>query len=101
MYFCWPGCTCPACLASLRAFLASEGSVVGTGSVQDSFGGESGSVVRTLIEREGIAVHGIEADAGNVAYVHDRRSGEREVVAEMDPEPLSRHDVDELYGKIF
>jgi Concanavalin A-like lectin/glucanases superfamily/PKD domain/Matrixin len=37
-----PGCTCPACLASLRAFLASEGSVVGTGSVQDSFGADAG-----------------------------------------------------------
>jgi hypothetical protein len=32
------------------------------------------------------------------AYVHDRRSGERKVVVDVPPEPLSRHEVDALYG---
>jgi 1-phosphofructokinase len=63
-----------------------------------SFGGETGAVIRTLIEREGVAVRGVEVDGGNVAYVHDRRGGARQAVAEMTPSPLSRHDLDELYG---
>ena len=62
-----------------------------------SFGGESGVVVRTLIEQEGVAVRGITAGADNAAYVHDRRSGDRVPIAEMTPAPLSRHEVDELY----
>jgi len=63
-----------------------------------SFGGETGAVVRTLMEHSGVAVRGVDADAGNAAYVHDRRSGERVAVAQVRPAPLSRHDVDELYA---
>lgn len=66
-----------------------------------SFGGEVGAVVRTLMEREGLHVVGIEADVGNAAYVHDRRSGTRDVVAEMQARALSRHEVDELYGVVL
>lgn len=63
-----------------------------------SLGGETGAVLRTLITREGVDVAGVETETANVAYVHDRRSGRREPVAEMSAAPLSRHDVDELYG---
>lgn len=63
-----------------------------------SFGGESGRVVAGLIEREGIDVCDVAAVGANGAYVHDRRSGERITIAEMSPAPLSRHEVDELYG---
>jgi 1-phosphofructokinase len=63
-----------------------------------SFGGETGVVVRTLIEQEGVAVRGIDAEAENAAYVHDRRDGKRMPVAEMAPAPLSRHEIDELYA---
>lgn len=62
-----------------------------------AFGGETGDVLSGMIEREGV---GVRATPGgpNGAYVHDRRGGERRLVAEMPPQPLSRHDVDELYG---
>jgi 1-phosphofructokinase len=63
-----------------------------------SFGGESGAVVRTLVESEHVAVRGVRADAANGAYVHDRRTGERVAIAEVASAPLSRHDVDELYA---
>ena len=33
-----------------------------------------------------------------MARMHDRRSGEREVVATMAAGPLTRHEVDDLYG---
>lgn len=63
-----------------------------------SFGGETGTVVQTLIEQHGIVVRAVPAGAPNRAYVHDRRSGQRVVLAEMTSSALSRHEVDELYG---
>jgi 1-phosphofructokinase len=63
-----------------------------------TFGGESGVVIQSLIERAGIRVHAVAVDGESEAYVHDRRTGERVTVAEMRPRMLSRHEVDELYG---
>jgi len=63
-----------------------------------AFGGETGTVIRTLIEQHDIRVHAVDAESPNSAYVHDRRGGERHVVSETPILPLSRHDVDELYG---
>jgi 1-phosphofructokinase len=40
----------------------------------------------------------VESSGSNGSYVHDRRHGERVSLAEMAPKPLSRHEVDELYG---
>jgi 1-phosphofructokinase len=62
------------------------------------FGGETGLLVRTLVQREGVEMNAIDAEVANAAYVHDRRDGERRVIAEMDPAPLSRHELDQLYG---
>ena len=62
------------------------------------FGGETGLLVRTLVQREGVEMAAVDAEVANAAYVHDRRSGERQVVAEMDPASLSRHELDQLYG---
>jgi 1-phosphofructokinase len=64
-------------------------------------GGETGLLVRTLVQREGVDMAAVEAEVANAAYVHDRRSGERQVVAEMDPAPLSRHELDQLYGAVI
>jgi 1-phosphofructokinase len=63
-----------------------------------ALGGETGQVLGPLIEAEGIDLQVVSAHARNGVYVHDRRAGERVVVAESPGEPLSRHDVDELYG---
>ena len=62
------------------------------------FGGESGRVVRSLVERGGITVRAIRTAGSNGAYVHDRRSGDRVTVAETPPDPLGRHELDDLYG---
>ncbi|MEA2685047.1 MAG: 1-phosphofructokinase [Actinomycetota bacterium] len=66
-----------------------------------SFGGESGILVRRLIEAEGVDVHPIDVAGDNPAYVHDRRGGDREPVAETTPVPLARHEVDDLYGAML
>lgn len=66
-----------------------------------SFGGETGLVVRILIEREGVAVGGVSVASDNPAYIHDRRNGQREFVADVPTASLSRHDLDELYGAML
>ena len=63
------------------------------------FGGESGRVVRTLVEQgPGIRLRAIKTAGSNGVYVHDRRDGERVTVAETPPDPLGRHELDDFYG---
>jgi sugar/nucleoside kinase (ribokinase family) len=50
-----------------------------------------------LIE-EGFEVRAVHRPAGTGWYVHDRRRGERDRIAEGAGAPLYRHDVDELYN---
>lgn len=60
--------------------------------------GEIGRMLRHLLEDEGFTVAGLERPGRGSAYLHDRRGGERIVVAETEGDPLGRHDLDELYG---
>lgn len=62
------------------------------------FSGETGRVLRHLLDDEGIRVLAVERSGRGGAYVHDRRGGERIRIAETGGEPLSRHDLDTLYG---
>jgi 1-phosphofructokinase len=55
-------------------------------------------VLRHLAGADGVDLRIVEGAARNGAYVHDRRSGERVSVAEAPGDPLSRHDIDELYN---
>jgi 1-phosphofructokinase len=61
-------------------------------------GGEVGRVLRPLIATEGVDVRVVHGETANGAYVHDRRGGKRVEVAESPGEPLTRHEMDELYG---
>jgi 1-phosphofructokinase len=60
-------------------------------------GGEVGVVLTHLIAGEGIQTTGVDTAGDSAAYVHDRRSGGREELAEVEPPPLSRHELDGLY----
>ena len=60
--------------------------------------GEGGRVLKHLIADEGIRVVAVEREGRNGAYVHDRRGGERVPIVESGGDPISRHDLDELYG---
>ncbi|MDZ7728614.1 MAG: PfkB family carbohydrate kinase [Dehalococcoidia bacterium] len=64
-------------------------------------GGESGRVVRVLLEDEGIDVHEVTTDQANGGYIHDRRQGDRETVVDVDSPVLSRHDSDNLYDAML
>ncbi|NYE19632.1 1-phosphofructokinase family hexose kinase [Microbacterium immunditiarum] len=60
--------------------------------------GETGRVLRHLLEDEGISVVAVEREGRGSAYLHDRREGHRTEIAEDDGEPIGRHELDELYG---
>jgi len=60
--------------------------------------GEPGRVLGHLLEDEGITVRAISREGRGGALVHDRRGGERIKIVESGGEPISRHDLDELYG---
>ena len=61
--------------------------------------GESGRVLRHLLDDEGIRVVAVERSGRDSSYIHDRRGGERVKIAETGGDPITRHDLDELYGR--
>lgn len=63
--------------------------------------GETGRVLRHLLEDEELTVVAIEREGRGSAYVHDRRGGKRREIAEDEGDPLGRHELDELYGAVL
>ena len=59
-------------------------------------GGETGAVLRPLLERLPGERRLIETGGGSGCYVQDRRSGERRLIAPASAPPPSRHELDEL-----
>lgn len=65
------------------------------------FGGEVGAVLAHMLAEENLTVRAVPYNAGNGAYVHDRRGGDRETLAHMVPPQLTRHELDDLYGTVL
>jgi 1-phosphofructokinase len=63
-----------------------------------TIGGEVGRVLEPLLTFNGVTLKTIKRDWGTGWYVHDRRSGERQELADDPGQPLSRHEMDELYS---
>jgi 1-phosphofructokinase len=61
-------------------------------------GGEVGSVLRPLLEEMPVELRLVETAEASGAYIHDRRSGEREPVGQSAAMPPSRHQVDDLFS---
>ncbi|HEX5525823.1 MAG TPA: PfkB family carbohydrate kinase [Solirubrobacterales bacterium] len=61
-------------------------------------GGEVGSVLRPLLEELPGELRLVETAEASGAYIHDRRSGEREPVGQSAAFPPSRHEVDDLFS---
>jgi 1-phosphofructokinase len=59
-------------------------------------GGETGAVLRPLLERLPGQRRLIETGGGSGCYVQDRRSGERRLISGSHSPPPSRHELDEL-----
>lgn len=81
-------------IARMVSALGAEAVVCGP------FGGETGVVAEHLARRERVTLRST-AGRGNGTYIHDRRAGERREVAAMAPQPLDRHEQDDLYGTIL
>lgn len=62
------------------------------------FGGEMGDAVKQMLDTGGLTIRAVNSASGNGSYVYDLRGDDRETVAHMEPEPLSRHELDDLYG---
>src|SRR5688500_2721518 len=77
--------------ARMAATLGSDGTLC------VSVGGEAGELVGTLMAAQDVTVRSVRRAASSGWYVHDRRDGAREEVAEWPGAPLQRHDLDELY----
>lgn len=63
-----------------------------------ALGGESGTVLRSLIEQAGVRLLALDCVPANGVYIHARRNGNREQIARTQCGALSRHEADELYG---
>jgi 1-phosphofructokinase len=61
-------------------------------------GGESGVVLRALLEAERCSLRSVQSGGANGGYVHDRRGGDRREVARARSARLSRHEQDNLYN---
>src|SRR5689334_14360173 len=61
-------------------------------------GGEVGSVLRPLLAEMPVELRLVETAEASGAYIHDRRSGERDPVAQSAAFPPSRHEVDDLFS---
>lgn len=61
-------------------------------------GGESGGVIRGLLNEWGINLSPVAMAAESPVTVQDRRGGDRTSIAETPMPHLSRHELDDLYG---
>jgi 1-phosphofructokinase len=61
-------------------------------------GGETGTVLRPLLEQMDVELRLVETTEASGCYLHDRRSGERKPIAQSAAMPPSRHEIDELFS---
>ena len=61
-------------------------------------GGETGAALRPLLEQLPVELRLVETAAASGCYIHDRRGGEREPVAQSASMPPSRHEIDDLFS---
>ncbi len=61
-------------------------------------GGETGTVLRPLLEQLPVELRLVETGGSSGCYLHDRRSGERRPLAQSTGPLLTRHEVDDLFS---
>lgn len=64
-------------------------------------GGESGRVFRGLLGQFGMDASTIEIAHRSPVVINDRRSGDREIIADSPAVTLERHEIDDLYGRLL
>ena len=61
-------------------------------------GGESGIVLKALLETESLELRTVSCSSPNGGYLHDRRGGDRREIANAVSARLTRHEQDDLYN---
>lgn len=64
-------------------------------------GGEAGKVFIGLLGQYGMGMSPIEIAHRSPVVITDRRSGDREVLADSPPVSLERHEIDDVYGRFL
>lgn len=62
-----------------------------------ALGGETGVVLRELLQAEEIELRAAQTDAANGGWVEDHRGDATRCVADMPGDPLPRHAIDDLF----
>jgi 1-phosphofructokinase len=79
-------------VARMAAELGAETTLCGF------IGGETGTVLAPLLERLPVELRLVETGEESGCYLHDRRGGEREPLAQAASLPPSRHEIDDLFS---
>ncbi|MFN8216883.1 MAG: PfkB family carbohydrate kinase [Solirubrobacterales bacterium] len=61
-------------------------------------GGETGTILRPLLEAMPFDLRLVQTGTDSGAYLQDRRSGERQLLAQHGADPPSRHELDDLFA---
>ena len=64
-------------------------------------GGESGRVIRGLLGQFRMDASIVDVAYRSPVIVSDRRSGDRELIAQSPPVTLERHEIDDMYGRLL
>lgn len=64
-------------------------------------GGEAGKVLLGLLGQFGMDVSPVDIAHRSPVVINDRRSGQREVIANSPTVSLERHEIDDLYGRFL
>jgi 1-phosphofructokinase len=70
----------------------------GRATIVTTRGGEHGTLLEALLAEEPFEAVFVTVAGEGACYIDDRRDGERSRLADRSPDPLSRHEVDDLYG---
>ena len=82
-------------VATMLSVLGARGVLCGP------FGGETGTVLRQMLEDEDFDVRPVPTAGGNGCYIEDRRTGELTCVADVPPTSLDRHELDDLHNNFL
>ncbi len=83
--------------AGQGVWLSRMAGELGASPVLCSFvGGETGALLESMLERLPGERRLVRTETASGCYVTDRRTGERELVAQAFGDPVSRHEADEL-----
>jgi len=62
------------------------------------FGGETGAVVASILDREGVTVRAVNVAGATAVNVEENTEDGQASLVHTEPAPLDRHELDDLYG---